>query len=196
MRSDPSSDDPRPKLVLGLGNPGERYRDTRHNVGFRVVAEVARRRGVELDRLECRSLVGEAPGCVLAVPQTYMNRSGYAARCLVERHGFRPEEVLVVYDELVLPLGRMRLRPKGSPAGHRGMESVLENLRTDRVPRLRVGIAPEGEPPGGDDVVDFVLSPFTRAERDVLEEMIPQAADACETWLERGIDVAMNQFNG
>lgn len=196
MRSDPSSDDPRPKLVLGLGNPGERYRDTRHNVGFRAVAEVARRRGVELDRLECRSLVGEAPGCVLAVPQTYMNRSGYAARCLVERHGFRPEEVLVVYDELALPLGRMRLRPKGSPAGHRGLESVLENLRTDRVPRLRVGIAPEGEPPGGDDVVDFVLSPFTRAERDVLEEMIPQAADACETWLERGIDVAMNQFNG
>lgn len=198
MRSDPSSDEERPKLVLGLGNPGERYRDTRHNVGFHVVAELARRKGVELERLACRSLVGDGPGCVLALPQTYMNRSGYAARCLVELHGFRPEEILVVYDELALPLGRLRLRPQGSPAGHRGMESVLENLRTDRVPRLRVGIAPEGDDdtPAGEDVVDFVLSPFTGDESEILSQMIPHAADACEAWMDRGIDVAMNEFNG
>lgn len=196
MRSDPSSDEERPKLVLGLGNPGERYRDTRHNVGFRVVAEVARRRSLELDRLECRSQVGKTRGCVLALPQTYMNRSGYAARCLTERHGFEPREILVVYDELALPLGRIRLRPGGSPAGHRGMESVLENLRTDRVPRLRVGIAPEGDPRTGEDVVDFVLSPFAGDETETLEEMISHAADACETWLERGMDAAMNEFNG
>lgn len=196
MRSDPSSDEDRPKLVLGLGNPGTRYRQTRHNVGFHVVAELARRWDVELGRMECRSLVGDGPGSVLALPQTYMNRSGYAARCLVELHGFRPEEVLVVYDELALPLGRLRLRPKGSPAGHRGMESVLQNLRTDRVPRLRIGIAPEDHVPEGDEVVDFVLSPFSPDEMESVDQIIPRAADACEAWLERGIDVAMNEFNG
>ncbi|MGD2116436.1 MAG: aminoacyl-tRNA hydrolase [Acidobacteriota bacterium] len=192
--------DPGPRAVVGLGNPGERYRDTRHNLGFRVVRELARRRGVRVDRLECNALVGalvgEGDGLLLVLPQTYMNRSGHALRCLRERRGLQPDRTLVVYDEVQLPLGRLRLRPGGSPGGHRGMESVVENLRTDQVPRLRLGCAGEDGPPSGDDLVDYVLSPFDEAERATAEAMIEQAADACEAWLEEGAEAAMNRFNG
>lgn len=212
------------RLILGLGNPGERYRDSRHNLGFRVVDELARRWHLSVDRLECGSRVGVREGGsadgrehpvaedspeerleksprngmrMLARPQTYMNRSGYAARCLVERHGLAPGDVLVVYDELALPLGRLRMRPGGSPGGHRGMESVVESLRTDRVPRLRLGITPEpGESPSGEDRVRFVLEPFEPEEKEPVREMIRRAADACEAWLEDGIESAMSRFNG
>ena len=133
---------------------------------------------------------------LLALPQTYMNRSGYAARCLAERHGFAPEDVLVVYDEIHLPLGRLRLRRSGSPGGHRGMESVVENLRSDDVPRLRLGVArDDGAPPGGDELADFVLSPFAPEERPAVDAMIAHAADACLAWLSHGIEAAMNAFN-
>lgn len=215
------------RLILGLGNPGEEYRASRHNAGFRVVEELARRWGVRLGRLECNSLTAlvemagpgetaataEAPeaagggggGVLLAKPQTYMNRSGFAARCLVELHGLDPAAVLVVYDEINLPFGRLRLRRAGSPAGHRGMESILENLRTDQVPRLRLGIGvPEGAGGGagdgggeryGERLVDFVLSPFAPAEEEAVAEMTQRAADACEVWLREGIDAAMQRFN-
>lgn len=187
-----------PRLILGLGNPGETYRDTRHNVGFRVVDELARRFGVSLDRVECNSRLGQAsgPAVLLAQPQTYMNRSGYAARCFVEHHQLEPAAVLVVYDEVNLPLGRLRLRRAGSPAGHRGLESVLENLRTDQVPRLRLGVAPADGPPAGEDLADFVLAPFTGDETETVEQMIRRAADACEVWLAEGVEAAMNRFNG
>lgn len=188
---------PRERLILGLGNPGERYRETRHNLGFQVIEELARRRGVALGRLVCQSRVAELPETLLAMPQTYMNRSGYAARCLLELRGLRPADVLVVYDDLHLPLGRLRLRLAGSPGGHRGMESVLENLRTDEVARLRLGIAgPAGSPAGGEGQVDFVLSPFSAGERDDVREMVGRAADACESWLREGGEAAMNRFNG
>jgi PTH1 family peptidyl-tRNA hydrolase len=194
------------RLILGLGNPGEEYRDTRHNVGFRVVEELARRRQVPVDRLECSSLVGrfsletagaEGDGEVLLVkPQTYMNRSGWAARCFAERHELDPAAVLVIYDEVNLPLGKLRLRRAGSPAGHRGLESILENLRTVEVPRLRLGVAPEGERPGGEELADFVLAPFAPEEREAAEEMIRRAADACEAWAREGVESAMARFNG
>jgi len=183
-----------------LGNPGEPYRETRHNAGFWVVEELARRWRVGVDRLECNALVGMASGAdgdtLLAMPQTYMNRSGYAARCLLERHGLEPSSVLVVYDEVSLPLGRLRLRKSGSPGGHRGLESILENLRTDQVPRLRLGVAGPDGPPSGEELVDFVLAPFTAEEREPVAEMVRRAADACEVWLREGVDVAMNRFNG
>jgi PTH1 family peptidyl-tRNA hydrolase len=186
-----------PRAVVGLGNPGERYRETRHNLGFRVVETLARLLGVALDATECNSVTGRRGGDLLLVlPQTYMNRSGYALRCLVERHGFEPGEVLVVYDDVSLPLGRLRLRPGGSPGGHRGMESVVENLRTDRIPRLRLGCAGHEGTPAGEELVDYVLSPFRSEEREAAEEMVERAADACETWLREGIEAAMNRFNG
>jgi PTH1 family peptidyl-tRNA hydrolase len=194
------------RLILGLGNPGEEYRATRHNVGFRVVEELARRWQARLDRLECNALTarvelpaaaaGDELTALLAMPQTYMNRSGFAARCLVELHDLSPGAVLVVYDEVNLPFGRLRLRRSGSPAGHRGIESILENLRTDQVARLRLGIAgPEG-PVTAEALVDFVLSPFTAAEEAALAPVVQRAADACEAWLRDGIDAAMSRFNG
>jgi len=189
-------------LVLGLGNPGPEYADTRHNVGFRVVAELVRRRGLSLGHSECNALLaasaGEdaSPELLLAQPQTYMNRSGFAARCLLERHQLEPAAILVVYDEINLPFGKLRLRKAGSPAGHRGIESVIESLRTDEVPRLRLGVAPEGGPPAGEDWAGFVLGPFAAGEREALDAMILRAADACEAWLRDGIETAMNRFNG
>jgi len=184
----------RRRLLVGLGNPGEPYLATRHNVGFRVVEEVARRRGVALAGTECNARVGGDGEVLLALPQTWMNRSGHAVRCLVEGRGFRPEEILVVYDEVHLPLGRLRLRSKGSPAGHRGMESVLDNLRTDEVPRLRLGVAGENPPPA-EELADYVLAPFEASEGERVEEMIVRGADACEEWLHSGITTAMNRHN-
>jgi PTH1 family peptidyl-tRNA hydrolase len=167
-------------------------------VGFQVVEELARRWGLSADHLECNSLVGGgADGRPwLARPQTYMNRSGYAARCLLERHELAPEEILVVYDEVNLPLGRLRLRRSGSPAGHRGLESILENLRTDQVPRLRLGVAPEAGPPSGEGLPDFVLGPFAKEEEETATAMVLRAADACEVWASEGVEAAMNRFNG
>lgn len=191
------------RLILGLGNPGEEYRDTRHNVGFRVVEELARRWQVAVDRLECNSLAvrlaradEDGGDVLLAKPQTYMNRSGYAARCFAERYGLEPGDLLVVYDEVNLPLGKLRLRRSGSPAGHRGLESVIENLRTAEVPRLRLGVGPEEGKPEGEDMVDFVLSPFAPGELEAVAEMVHRAADACETWLREGVEAAMNRHNG
>lgn len=198
-----------PRLVLGLGNPGPQYRETRHNVGFHVVEEIARRLGAPFDggavRGECGSRVVTAGELTLALPQTFMNRSGYAARCLVEVHGFAPDEILVVYDEVALPLGRLRLRRGGSPAGHRGIESILQQLRTDQVPRLRLGVGRGIPPPGGEgaveespppDLADFVLAPFAPEERDAVAAMVERAAVACETWGADGIDAAMSRWNG
>lgn len=184
------------RLILGLGNPGERYRDTRHNVGFLVVEELARRWRVRLDRRECNAFVGGEQNILLALPQTYMNRTGWAARCLLESHGLDPAGVLVVYDEVALPLGRLRLRKSGSPGGHRGLESIIENLRTDQVPRLRLGVSPEDGPPRGEDLVEFVLAPFPPGEREAVEAMVARATDACEMWVTEGAEAAMAKFNG
>jgi PTH1 family peptidyl-tRNA hydrolase len=193
------------RLILGLGNPGEEYRDTRHNVGFRVVEELARRWEVSVDRLECNALTGRAviaaggeglqTEILLVKPQTYMNRSGYAARCFAERYELEPAAVLVVYDEINLPLGKLRVRRSGSPAGHRGLESIIEHLRSAEVPRLRLGVAQETKVEG-EDLAEFVLGPFAAEEREIVEEMIRRAADACEVWARDGVEVAMRGFNG
>lgn len=186
-----------PRMIAGLGNPGPRYRQTRHNLGFEVVSELARRWNVRMDRLVCNASLGRRNDEVLLVqPQTYMNRSGYALRCLAEREGCPPERILVVYDEVSLPLGRLRLRPGGSPGGHRGMESVLQNLRTERVPRLRLGIAPRDAEIPGDELVDYVLEPWRADEVAAVETMIDRAADACESWLADGVETTMNRYNG
>jgi PTH1 family peptidyl-tRNA hydrolase len=192
------------RVVLGLGNPGARYSGTRHNVGFRVVEEIARRRGVELVAGECNTVLGvavsEEQELILGQPQTFMNRSGYAACCLKESHGLEPKDFLVVYDEIHLPLGALRLRHRGSPGGHRGMESVLESLGTSEVSRLRLGVAApvdsnSGEPSPGKDLVDFVLADFANEEADRVQEMIQRAAEACEIWALEGTEAAMQRFN-
>ena len=183
----------RPRVILGLGNPGVRYSATRHNVGFRVVEELARRLDLRLEPGECNALVAEHEGLLLVAPQTYMNRSGYCSRCLAERRLLVPKDFLVVYDEVHLPLGALRLRGKGSPAGHRGMESVIENFGSAEVPRLRLGVA-SGEV-AGENLVDFVLGDFAPEEAKAVEEMVVVAADACELWALEGVQAAMQRFN-
>ncbi len=188
------------RVVAGLGNPGESYRATRHNVGFRVVEEMARRRGWVFSREECASLVAAGDRRIgndrlLVKPQTFMNRSGHALRCFAERLEIEPSAFLVVYDEVHLPLGKLRLRGSGSPAGHRGLESVLESLGSDQVPRLRLGVGVEPMPAGA-ALPDFVLAPFAGEEREGVEAMINRAADACEAWLDHGLEWAMSRVNG
>ena len=194
--------EPRPKLIVGLGNPGEPYRNTRHNVGFGVLDEIARRRQWRLKEEQCSSRIAANETLVLAQPQTYMNRSGYAVRCLAELRGFEPSDMLVVFDDLHLPLGKLRLRRRGGPGGHRGLESIIESLHSQEIPRLRLGIAPPSEagdepleaPPGG-DLADFVLARFADHEMATVKTMTLAAADACELWLAEGVEAAMNSFN-
>lgn len=194
--------------MVGLGNPGEKYRDTRHNLGFEVALALSRAVGAGAEQDLCGALVASAPGeqLLIARPQTYMNRSGFALRCLVERFAIELDRVLVVYDDVSLPLGRLRLRPEGGPGGHRGMESVIENLRSSKVARLRLGILPsplEGEaepgagfdaPPRG-DLAEFVLAPFDASERPEVEDLVRRAAEAAQVWSSVGVAEAMNRFN-
>ena len=133
---------------------------------------------------------------MLAAPQTFMNRSGFAIRCLVEKHDLPVANVLVVYDDVALPLGTLRFRREGGPGGHRGIESVIHNLRTDQVARLRVGVAPLTGVPANEDLSDFVLSDFTRVEEEDVEKVIERAVAACQCWFEQDIETAMNRFNG
>ena len=186
----------RKRLIVGLGNPGSEYEHTRHNLGFRVVSVLSQRLAVPLGRLECRALLAEKGSLVLAVPQTYMNRSGYAVRCLIERRAMATGDVLVVYDDVDLVLGRLRLRPDGGPGGHRGMESIVQNLQSEDIPRLRLGIAPIDVEMSDRDLVEFVLSAFDADEEEVVNDLVERAADACECWLREGNQAAMNRFNG
>ena len=182
-----------PALVIGLGNPGARYRETRHNLGFKVAERLARVTGIPMSETECNAVVGKSDDLILAMPQTFMNRSGFAVRCLLDRHEIPPERCLVVYDETHLPLGRLRLRESGGPAGHRGMESVLRSLQTDQVPRLRLGVG--GEDLVGENLVEFVLDEFGEDELDSAGEMVDRAVEACECWLSEGAQAAMTRYN-
>jgi PTH1 family peptidyl-tRNA hydrolase len=182
-------------LVLGLGNPGPRYRGTRHNRGREVVEELARRRGLALREATCQTRLAVDGEVVLATPETFMNRSGYAARCLVERYHLDPARMLVVFDDIALPLGALRLRTRGGPGGQKGMASVLECLRTEDVVRLRLGVAPLAGLAYDVDRVEFVLGRFAAGEEEIAGEQIRRAADACEVWIEHGAAEVMNRFN-
>jgi PTH1 family peptidyl-tRNA hydrolase len=160
-----------------------------------VVEALATSRGLVLDREECGARVAAKGDLIVALPQTFMNRSGYSARCLAERYGVEPAGILVVYDDVALPLGRLRLRGRGSAGGHRGMESVIENLQSAEVARLRLGIAPADGFPPELDLAEWVLAPFTPGESEILEGMAARAVAAAGCWLDEGADAAMNRFN-
>lgn len=186
------------KVICGLGNPGERYRLTRHNVGFRVVDLLADRWGLTGEGrvrdgaalLEVRR--PEPIGRVLLVkPLKYMNRSGVVLRAALRQIEVEvTDDLLVVTDDIDLPLGRLRIRRSGSAGGHNGLRDIIAALGTDEFARLRVGIGRAGE------TVDHVLSTFKPGERELATEMVAVAADAAETWLGEGIEPAMNAFNG
>ncbi len=183
-------------LVAGLGNPGEEYVNTPHNLGFRVVDRLAERHGIRVHRKDSHALVGvgEIDGhpVMLAKPQTFMNLSGTSLRPLLEKHQVPPESVVVVYDELDLPWTSIRIKAKGSAAGHKGMDSVIRSLGTAGIVRIRMGIHP-GHPVR--DGADFVLAPFKRSQEKDLEELIGQAADAVRSILAEGVEKAMTKFN-
>jgi PTH1 family peptidyl-tRNA hydrolase len=178
------------RVLVGLGNPGPEYADTRHNVGFRVVEEVARRRGASW-RDGPQSRIARADELLLVKPLTFMNRSGAAVSAILEEVTLAPEDVLVVYDEMDLPFGALRLRERGSPGTHNGMRNVVHILRTDNVPRLRVGIGQSR--PGG--ATDHVLGVFDDEERVAVDELVNRAADAALSWAIEGPAIAMNRYN-
>ena len=184
------------KLVVGLGNPGKRYQRTRHNLGFLVVDRLAKQKDLTLKQKVGDALVAESARngeqIVLAKPQTFMNHSGLAVRELLGKYRGTAEDLLVVYDDLDLPFGRIRIRPQGSAGGHRGIKSILESLAGAPFCRVRVGI---GRPPEGMDAVDYVLEPFNSAESGELSELIDRAAAAVECVLRDGVRRAMELFN-
>lgn len=145
---------------------------------------------------ECRSLVACRGDLLLCRPQTFMNRSGWSLRCLAERHQIGASAILVLYDEVALPLGRLRARPGGGPGGHRGMESVIENLRTEEISRVRLGVGPIDPESSPMDLSEYVLSPFAPSERESVEELVERAVAAARLWLEADIGTVMNRFNG
>lgn len=188
----------RPRIILGLGNPGIRYRKTRHNMGFRVADRLAERWDVSFDlSRELKAWVAETRGregrLVLAKPRTYMNRSGLAAVALCGRYACDPCQLLVVYDDADLDLGRVRLRPLGGAGGHNGLRSISDALQTERFPRVRLGV--RGEARGEADLSDYVLLPFDRAERPAAAVLVDRGADAVQGIVEDGLEAAMNAFN-
>lgn len=185
------------KLVVGLGNPGPEYRETRHNVGFLVVDELARRWQVEdqwrekFDALVTRTGIGE-DAVHLAKPLTFMNLSGQAIAGLAGFYKIEPADVFVVTDDVALPLGRLRARREGGAGGHNGLKSVIQHLGTQAFPRMRVGV---GRGDDRRDLSDHVLGRFEAGERDIVSAAVLRAADATETYLRDGIERAMSAFN-
>ncbi|MGQ9718026.1 MAG: aminoacyl-tRNA hydrolase [Anaerolineae bacterium] len=183
-------------LIVGLGNPGVRHAPNRHNVGARCVSRLAAAHGLEFSRRQKHARVarGTIGGCpvVLAIPQTFMNESGRAVAPLARFYQVPTENLLVIYDDLDLPPGTLRIRPNGGDGGHRGMRSVIEHLGTQSFPRLRIGI---GRPPGQMDPADYVLQNFTPDEEAVIEETIARAIAAIQTWLTEGLEKAMSLYN-
>jgi len=182
-------------LIVGLGNPGGKYASTRHNVGFRVVDELARRHGIDTSRSRFSGLFGNGSigheQVLLLKPGTFMNLSGRAVREAMTFYKLEPVSLLVVSDDMALPLGRLRLRKGGSAGGHNGLSSVIAELGTELFARLRIGI----EQVSGERMVGHVLSPFSGREEEIIGPAVVKAADAVECWVAEGIDTAMNRFN-
>lgn len=190
------------KAIIGLGNPGPEYVRTRHNAGFRVVDELIRRQGWGEEREKRSTFGGQTVRYRVALqgdrtaaikPQTFMNASGSAFAAALKDLGLEPSDALVVTDDVSLPLGKIRLKASGSSGGQKGLEDILNVGGTDRIARLRFGVGAEKMPA---DLAAFVLAEFTKSEQKVLDDAIVRAADAAQLWAERGIDEAMNKFNG
>lgn len=184
------------KLIVGLGNPGPHYELTRHNVGFMVADLVADLLNADFKLSKHRALVAESrlngEKIVLAKPQTFMNLSGEAVLALLNWYKLSPQDVIVIYDDLDLAVGRLRIREKGSSGGQKGMSNIIALLGTDEITRIRIGI---GRPPEGWKTVDYVLSTFTDAEWKILEELLPKAAEAALLVAKGRLIEAMNKYN-
>lgn len=182
--------------VVGLGNPGRRYSGTRHNVGFTFVRRVAKAWETRLRKRRFSSKMAEVEKenerIMLVLPQTYMNNSGVAVKRMMEGRNIRPEQLLVVYDDLDIPLGEIRIRSKGSAGTHKGMRSIVQEIETTEFLRIRIGIGPL---PPGEDAVEYVLSCFDETESALLEKGLKRASEALEMILDGSMEAAMNTYN-
>ncbi len=184
-------------LIVGLGNPGAEYEKTRHNLGFLLVDLLAADAQTQVKRTECRALIGRAEiegrTVELVKPQTFMNLSGEAVNCLLQKPERSVEKLIVISDDLALPLGKLRLRTQGSHGGQNGLRSVIDCLKTNEFIRLRIGIAPEHPVTSASD---FVLGKFSKGEAETIEKVLKNSADAVRTIIKDGVDEAMAEFNG
>ena len=184
-------------LLIGLGNPGREYRDTRHNVGFMLIDRLAVRLDARGMKFQSKAIVTtvtyQERKLILAKPQTYMNLSGHSAQGLLNFYKMPIENMLIAHDDLDIPFGTIRIRPKGGPGGQRGMASTIEQLGTKDFPRLRIGI---GRPPGRMDPAAYVLQNFSRDDMKTLSEVIDRAANAALDFVVDGVNKAMNKYNG
>ena len=184
-------------LIIGLGNPGREYRETRHNIGFMLLDRLTVKLNARFTRLQSRALVAGTNylerKIILAKPQTFMNLSGQSVQGLIHFYKLPLENLLIAHDDLDLPVGTIRIRPDGGSAGQKGMMSILERLGTDEFARIRLGI---GRPPGQMEAPDYVLQDFSNADLTVISETLNRAAQAALTWVTDGLETAMNKFNG
>jgi peptidyl-tRNA hydrolase, PTH1 family len=184
-------------LIAGLGNPGREYRNTRHNIGFMVVDHLSSAMNVTISRMQSKAMFGMGTDrdnkIILVKPVTFMNLSGQAIASLVRFYKVPIEHLLVIHDDIDLPLGTLRMRPSGSSAGQKGIASTIERLGTEDFARLRVGV---GRPPGQKMAADYVLQPFSRDEQETLGFVLDRAVDAALTFVRSGLDTAMNRYNG
>jgi PTH1 family peptidyl-tRNA hydrolase len=184
------------KLIVGLGNPGIEYQFTPHNIGFLAVDRIAEQCGVIVDNRHCKALTGRTrignEEVLLAKPETYMNLSGMSVLELVRKHEVAQQDVLVIYDELDLPLGMIRVRARGSSAGHNGMQSIINALQTEEIGRIRIGVQPDDPKKGG---AKYILSPFRKSQLVAVDEALDLTAQAVNVIVNENILIAMNRFN-
>ena len=183
-------------LLIGLGNPGRDYKFTRHNIGFLIIDELSDRWSIKISQVKNKALIGSGlynqSRIILAKPQTFMNLSGQSVVSLIKYYKLPIENTLIIHDDLDLPFGTLRMRPSGSAGGQKGILSVIQMLGSDQIPRLRIGI---GRPPGRMDPVNYVLQRFSTHEEDILKDVIDRACNACQSFMENGIEQSMNRFN-
>lgn len=184
------------KLIVGLGNPGKQYEQTRHNIGFEVIEELSRGFNIPLNQSKHKGLYGmgfyKGEKILLLKPLTYMNLSGESIRAVMDYYDIALEDFLVIYDDLDLPVGKIRLRQKGSPGGHNGIKSTVAHLGTQQFNRIRIGI---DRPESGMSVPDYVLGRFRKEEQDEMLDAVKKSAEACQAWLEKPFLQVMNEFN-
>ena len=184
-------------LIIGLGNPGREYKDTRHNIGFMLIDHLAEKIGARGMKVQSKAIITsglyEERKLILAKPQTYMNLSGQSVQGLLHFYKIPLENLLIAHDDLDIPYGTIRIRPTGGPGGQRGMANTIELLGTKDFPRLRLGI---GRPPGRMDPKDYVLQDFSKDELKLMPELLSRAADAALEFVMKGLNAAMNKYNG
>ena len=184
------------KLIIGLGNPGKEYENTRHNTGFMVLDRLSEKLNIEMTQNKFKGLYGKSKykgeDVILLKPQTFMNLSGESVREIVDFYNIEPEKVIVIYDDIDTEKGKIRIRKKGGPGSHKGMISVINELKTEDFPRIRVGI---GQPEHKNDMINYVIGKIPEDEEKILIQGVKKAAEAVEEILKNGIDIAMNKFN-